>query len=307
MHNAPPARAEAFGLAWEELHAAHPALVVGVVTSFGPHGPLAGAPAYDLVAQGRSGLLTSHASSRRPRPGARRRDPDGRPHGGTPARDRGAGRARAGAHGGRGAGSSRCRCSAPRSPSRSRTSSGSRARRSGAAAAATRGDLAARADEIAGGLAMNPYYRCYEAADGFLAVACLNLGAAAGVPRALRPRRSDDRGARPRAGRRRRARGEAARHRVDRAGDRGRAGGGLAGAARRSGRSRRAGARPRDACTPMRRCVRTAFCRTSSSPASGRSRCSARVFRLDGGEPAATRPAPALGADTEAVLAEVGA
>ena len=62
IHNSPPARAAAFGLAWEALHAAHPALVVGVVTSFGPHGPLAGRPAYDLVAQGRSGLLTSHAS-----------------------------------------------------------------------------------------------------------------------------------------------------------------------------------------------------------------------------------------------------
>ena len=45
----------------------------------------------------------------------------------------------------------------------------------GGAAAATRDDLEARADEIAGGLAMNPYYRCYEAADGFLALACLNL------------------------------------------------------------------------------------------------------------------------------------
>ena len=31
------------------------------------------------------------------------------------------------------------------------------------------------------------------------------------------------------------------------------------------------------------------------------------VFRLDGAEPAAARPAPALGADTDAVLAEVGA
>ena len=45
----------------------------------------------------------------------------------------------------------------------------------GPAAPATRRDLTARADEIAGGLAMNPYYRCYEAADGFLAVACLNV------------------------------------------------------------------------------------------------------------------------------------
>ncbi len=42
--------------------------------------------------------------------------------------------------------------------------------------AATATDLAARADEIATGLATNPYYRCYEASDGFLAVACLNHG-----------------------------------------------------------------------------------------------------------------------------------
>jgi crotonobetainyl-CoA:carnitine CoA-transferase CaiB-like acyl-CoA transferase len=40
---------------------------------------------------------------------------------------------------------------------------------------ATRADLAGRASEIADGLDTNPYYRCYEASDGFLAVACLNL------------------------------------------------------------------------------------------------------------------------------------
>jgi crotonobetainyl-CoA:carnitine CoA-transferase CaiB-like acyl-CoA transferase len=40
---------------------------------------------------------------------------------------------------------------------------------------ADRAHLRARAAEIAGGVAMNPYYRCFEAADGFLAVACLNL------------------------------------------------------------------------------------------------------------------------------------
>jgi crotonobetainyl-CoA:carnitine CoA-transferase CaiB-like acyl-CoA transferase len=40
---------------------------------------------------------------------------------------------------------------------------------------ATPTDLRARADEIAGGLAMNPYYRCYATTDGFIAVACLNL------------------------------------------------------------------------------------------------------------------------------------
>ncbi len=31
------------------------------------------------------------------------------------------------------------------------------------------------------------------------------------------------------------------------------------------------------------------------------------VFRIDGADPATMRPAPALGADTDAVLAEVGA
>ena len=52
IHNTPPPRSATFGLAWDGLHLAHPALVVGVVTSFGPHGPLAGIPAYDLVARG---------------------------------------------------------------------------------------------------------------------------------------------------------------------------------------------------------------------------------------------------------------
>ena len=40
---------------------------------------------------------------------------------------------------------------------------------------ATAADLTARAEEIAGDLAMNPYYRCYATTDGFVAVACLNL------------------------------------------------------------------------------------------------------------------------------------
>jgi crotonobetainyl-CoA:carnitine CoA-transferase CaiB-like acyl-CoA transferase len=43
------------------------------------------------------------------------------------------------------------------------------------ALAAERTHLEARADEIAGGIALNPYYRCFEASDGFVAVACLNL------------------------------------------------------------------------------------------------------------------------------------
>ncbi len=174
VHNAPPVRAEAFGIGWDELHAAHPALVVGIITSFGPHGPLAGTPAYDLVAQGRSGLLTSHAS---------RGDRVPVRAGGIPMADLTAGHLLA--------------TGVLAALVRARTVGEGQVvevsllgaalavqiqdlvwldgEAVGPAAAATRSDLAARSDEIAGGLAMNPYYRCYEAADGFLALACLNL------------------------------------------------------------------------------------------------------------------------------------
>jgi len=174
VHNAPSARARSFGLGWEELHALHPALVVGVVTSFGPEGPLAGAPAYDLVAQGRSGLLTSHAS---------RGDSVPVRAGGIPMADLTAGHLLA--------------TGVVAALVQARTTGEGQlvevsllgaalavqiqdlvwleGEAGGPATAATRSDLTARADEIAGGLAMNPYYRCYEAADGFLAVACLNL------------------------------------------------------------------------------------------------------------------------------------
>jgi crotonobetainyl-CoA:carnitine CoA-transferase CaiB-like acyl-CoA transferase len=174
LHNAPPERAEAFGLRWEALHAAHPALVLGVVSSFGEVGPLAGVPAYDLVAQARSGLLTAHAS-----PG----DEVPVRAGGIPMADLTAGfllssavlaalvRARGTGAGERADVSLLAAALAvqvqdlvwlPGEPD-------------GPARTATRADLTARAAEIAGGVAMNPYYRCFETADGFLAVACLNL------------------------------------------------------------------------------------------------------------------------------------
>ncbi|WP_411277144.1 CaiB/BaiF CoA transferase family protein [Gaiella sp.] len=174
IHNAPAARAQAFGLGWEDLHRRHPALVVGVVTSFGSEGPLAGVPAYDLVAQGHSGLLTSHASQGDRVPVRA---------GGIPMADLTAGHLLA--------------TGVTAALVRARTTGEGQlvevsllgaalavqiqdlvwldGEADGPAKAATRSDLAARADEIAGGLAMNPYYRCYEATDGFLAVACLNV------------------------------------------------------------------------------------------------------------------------------------
>jgi crotonobetainyl-CoA:carnitine CoA-transferase CaiB-like acyl-CoA transferase len=174
LHNAPPARAEAFGLGWETIHGLHPRLVLGVVTSFGEAGPLAGVPAYDLVAQARSGLLTAHASTGDRVPVRA---------GGIPMADLAAGLLL----------SSAVLAALVRARE---TGVGERVDISLLAAAmavqvqdlvwlpgelegparpATRDDLQARAAEIAGGVAMNPYYRCFEAADGFVAVACLNL------------------------------------------------------------------------------------------------------------------------------------
>jgi crotonobetainyl-CoA:carnitine CoA-transferase CaiB-like acyl-CoA transferase len=175
LHNYPPERSRAFGLAWNTVHDAVPAAVVGIVSSFGSAGPLAGVPAYDLIAQGHAGLLTAHAS-----PG------DDVPvrAGGIPMADLTAGFLLAGGV----------------------LAALVRARESGlgelvdvsllAAAMAVqlqdlvwlegeasdptsrvarRGDLESRAAEIAGGVAMNPYYRCFAAADGYVAVACLNV------------------------------------------------------------------------------------------------------------------------------------
>lgn len=173
-HNAPPARAAAFGLEWEDLHEQLPRLVMGVISSFGHEGELAGAPAYDLVAQARSGLLTSHASAGDTVPVRA---------GGIPLADLTAGFLL----------SSGVLAALVRS---GRTGVGGRVEVSLLAAALTaqiqdlvwladespagdpvarQADLAGRADEIAVGLALNPYYRCYETSDGFIAIACLNL------------------------------------------------------------------------------------------------------------------------------------
>jgi len=174
LHNFPRARAERFGLGWDSLHTAHGALVVGRVSSFGTEGTLADAPAYDLVAQARAGLLTAHAS---------RGDDVPVRAGGIPMADLTAGFLLAS---GVLAALVRAR----------ETGEGELVDVSLLAAAlavqlqdlvwldgeesagvetADRAYLANRAAEIAGGVAMNPYYRCFETADGFVAVACLNL------------------------------------------------------------------------------------------------------------------------------------
>jgi crotonobetainyl-CoA:carnitine CoA-transferase CaiB-like acyl-CoA transferase len=175
VHNAPVDRARAFGLDWDRVHDTWPRLVMGVVTSFGPQGPLAAAPAYDLVAQARAGLLTAHAS-----PG------DAVPvrAGGIPMADLTAGLLLAA-----GVLAALVRARDTGEGERIEVSLLAAAlavqvqdlvwlqhEAAGDALTATRDDLRARADEIATGLATNPYYRCYETADGYVAVACLNHG-----------------------------------------------------------------------------------------------------------------------------------
>lgn len=175
LHNFRSDRAASFALDWESLHELSPRVVAGVVTSFGPEGPLAGAPAYDLVAQARSGLLTAHAS-----PG----DTVPVRAGGIPMADLAAGfllatgvlaalvRSRESGEGER--------VEVPLLAAALAVQAQDLVWLEGETAdqvarPASRADLRARADEIGLGLATNPYYRCYEAADGFIAVACLNL------------------------------------------------------------------------------------------------------------------------------------
>jgi crotonobetainyl-CoA:carnitine CoA-transferase CaiB-like acyl-CoA transferase len=173
LHNLAAGRDEAFGLAWDSLHERHPALVLGVVTAFGLHGPLAGERGYDLVAQARSGLLTAHAS---------RGDDVPVRAGGMPIADLTAGMLLS--------------TSVLAALSARAENGGTRVEVSllqaalamqvqdlvwlegdvvGGDARTTPGDLGRRADEIALGLRTNPYYRCYRTVDGYVAVACLNL------------------------------------------------------------------------------------------------------------------------------------
>ncbi|GIU93962.1 MAG: CoA transferase [Gaiellaceae bacterium] len=175
LHNFAPERAARFGLAWDDLHRDAPELVVGVVSSFGGRGPLAHVPAYDLVAQAHAGLLTAHASAGDRVPVRA---------GGIPIADLTAGLLLA----------SRVLAALVRARE---TGAGELVEVSLLAAAlavqvqdlvwiGSEGELegviyadperiAARAAAIERGVATNPYYRVYATADGYVAVACLNL------------------------------------------------------------------------------------------------------------------------------------
>jgi len=175
LHNFPRGRSARFGLDWETVHAAHPHVVVGRVTSFGTSGPLQDSPAYDLVAQARAGLLTAHAS---------RGDAVPARAGGIPMADLTAGFLLASGvlaslvqarETGVGELVDVSLLAAALAVQLQDLVWLSGEEDDGEVRAADRAHLDARADEIASGVAMNPYYRCFEASDGFVAVACLNV------------------------------------------------------------------------------------------------------------------------------------
>jgi crotonobetainyl-CoA:carnitine CoA-transferase CaiB-like acyl-CoA transferase len=176
VHNMPVERARAFGLDRESLRAINPSAVCCHVSAFGTAGPQSGGLGYDLIAQAASGLLLADA---------REGDDVPRRSGGIAMADLTAGlltlaSALAGLTD---------RFRAPDS----RTGRGFEVSLLGAALAvqvqrfvdigpapATPDDMCSpeRLAEIARETSrvdeLEPYYRCYRAADGFLAIACLN-------------------------------------------------------------------------------------------------------------------------------------
>jgi len=177
VHNFPADRAEQFGLDRESVLAANPESIIVRISALGSDGPKGGSPGYDLSAQAASGLLMADA---------RIGDPVPIRAGGIAMADLGAGmlgavaalagllRARAQGVGGElevsllGAGLT-VQVQRFVSVAAHDGTAGE------PASAATRADLDAVAQEAALGLRVNPYYRAYAAADGFITVACLNL------------------------------------------------------------------------------------------------------------------------------------
>lgn len=58
VENFRPGVMERLGYGWDELHAKYPRLIYGAVSGFGHTGPEAMKPAYDMVVQARSGLMS---------------------------------------------------------------------------------------------------------------------------------------------------------------------------------------------------------------------------------------------------------
>ena len=173
VHNCLPERARRFGLDREGVQAVNPRCVTVSVSAFGSSGPDADRPAYDLIGQALSGLLTAD-----PRAG----DTVPRRPGGLALADFTAGllAALAVAAGllGRGDQAPELEVSllgaALALQAQRFVAVDGRDGAPGGPAFADRAGLEARADRVASFEALDPYYRAHACADGFIALACLN-------------------------------------------------------------------------------------------------------------------------------------
>jgi crotonobetainyl-CoA:carnitine CoA-transferase CaiB-like acyl-CoA transferase len=183
VHNCPPARAERFGLDRASVLSANPLAVVVAISAFGRDGPDGGTAGYDLAAQAASGLLMADA-----------RVGDEVPvrAGGIAMTDFSAGMlaavaALAGLAGARETGvgceleTSLLGAALTLQIQRFVSVSDGQALAEQGEREATGADLATVADQAALEHRTNPYYRAYATADGFIAVACLNLAQRRGL------------------------------------------------------------------------------------------------------------------------------
>ncbi|MDQ3734540.1 MAG: CoA transferase [Actinomycetota bacterium] len=172
VHNMPPERAVSFGLDPDSIRAVNRRAVVAVVSAFGSAGPQAGKVGYDLIAQAFSGLLMADA---------RVGDAVPRRSGGIPFSDITAGflaciSVAAGLAG---------RATTDR-PYFEVSLLGAALATQVQTFVRTEADLADDDDErvipadlkrigaeVAGWEELEPYYRCYQAADGYFALCCL--------------------------------------------------------------------------------------------------------------------------------------
>lgn len=176
VHNMPPERARRFGLDRASVQRVSPATVWAAVSAFGTEGPDSGRLGYDLIAQAMSGLLMAdaHVGDEVPRrsggipvaditnglltcigvlAGLRQRDTVGR---------------------GPGVEVSLLGAALTTQLQRFVELPGSPGQATHGPSA-TGADLQTRARRVARDEELEPYYRCYQTSDGFIAVACLNV------------------------------------------------------------------------------------------------------------------------------------
>lgn len=174
VHNMPHERAALFGLDSETIRSINATAVVAAVTAFGTHGPKAAQVGYDLIAQAYSGLLMADAD-----PG----DQVPRRSGGIPFSDITSGllaciSVLAGLANRNSRISGHFEVSLLSASLLTQIQDFVRLEHSSEVEAESHGiasmkDLSAVSTAVRSAAELEPYYRCYEASDGFFALACL--------------------------------------------------------------------------------------------------------------------------------------